>query len=497
MDSKEWHQETLTEKVYRDPVQEGVRIVIGRAMVRTFDLIKFIHNEETNKYVPELPLPMESCIHEVIDYVNNETESYVYEWYKELEHLKKMNSRSAASVKSAIDKFQHTCARITSGYLAQHLLNTLSMFKVGKNWNSAGANLGASVCQLATILSSLDTAMQSELIDVNFPELIPRGNVETGSKHGHCHVSYVEYMTSSFEPRQVITGDELYLDPVKFRRDHHDKKVRQIMDEKVIGIDAPAPRPTRAHTFDFNLTHAGARLLDGECKLTSNPEQEGVLVFHSADQLAYKDTALAMLTTNNSFKFFTSTKNTDTGKISTTFCETRKYKLGSITDIKLDTDCNEVWLLKPPGFIVQQCGSSIVWEEEDEDILAAWKNQRSEVRRFQFVLLQSIDWLVEAISNMDIKKVAQAQTAAWHVGAKEPAFVSTTVPDLKTRRPIKDQGKFIYSPRTIEGQDYKNVDAKLHDYLYEHYKAALESDGKMSDKLRELLKTGMEMHKKK
>ena len=498
MDQKEWYQESLPEKVYSDPVQEGVRIVLGRALVKTFDLIKFIFNEKTKTYVPELPLPFESCIKEVIEYVSNETAKHLYEWNKELEHLINLKSSSVSSAKTTIDKFRDTCARISSGFLARHLLNTLSTFKMGINSDSAGANLGASVCQLAAILSSLDKASKGELIDVNFPELIPRGNVETGSKNGHPHVSYVEYMTSSFEDREVTGGAQLYLDPVKFRKDHHDRKVREIMDKSLIGIDAPAPRPTRAHTFDFNLTHRGARLLDGECKISSSNEQEeAVLVFHSVDQLAYKDTALSMLTTNTSFKLFTSTQNPITGKIGTTFCETKKYKLGSLTDITIDTDANEDWLQNPPSFIVEERGRSVLREETDEEILSIWKSQRSEVRRFQHVIFQAIDWLTEAISYMNVKKVGRARTAAWHVGAKEPVFLSTTVADVTTRRQINDQDTFIYCRSTMEGERDQNEDAKMHDYLYKHYKAVADSDAKMSTELRELIKIGLEKHKRK
>ena len=51
---------------------------------------------------------------------------------------------------------------------------------------------------------------------------------------------------------------------LKFRSEHHDAKIRQIMDRELENIKAPAPRPMRAHTFDFNLSFCGARLLDGE-----------------------------------------------------------------------------------------------------------------------------------------------------------------------------------------------------------------------------------------
>ena len=43
----------------------------------------------------------------------------------------------------------------------------------------------------------------------------------------------------------------------------------------------------------------------------------------------------------------------------------------------------------------------------------------------------------------------------------------------------------------------KNDDEKLHKYIYRHYKLAAELDVQMSDELCDVLKAGMDMHKKK
>ena len=79
--------------------------------------------------------------------------------------------------------------------------------------------------------------------------MIPQGRVEIGSKYGHSHVLYVEYMTAAMEPCPGIGGDELYMDLVTFRRDHYDQSVHKIFDEVLVGTkDTPAPRPTHSHT---------------------------------------------------------------------------------------------------------------------------------------------------------------------------------------------------------------------------------------------------------
>ena len=66
MDNQEWNSEALPQKVYKDPVQSGVRTIIGRALVEAFDLFKYDLNNDTGRYVPQLPLCQESLIHEVI-----------------------------------------------------------------------------------------------------------------------------------------------------------------------------------------------------------------------------------------------------------------------------------------------------------------------------------------------------------------------------------------------------------------------------------------------
>ena len=62
----------------------------------------------------------------------------------------------------------------------------------------------------------------------------------------------------------------------------------------------------RVHTFDFNFSFRGARLIDGKCKDSASSADEGVLVFHLADQFACKDSSLSMLTTSTGIKFFKS-----------------------------------------------------------------------------------------------------------------------------------------------------------------------------------------------
>ena len=80
MDQKEWFTEAMQEKVYMDPVQAGVRIVIGRALVEMFDLFEYELNKDTDRYILQLPLCQASLIHEVIGYVTKQAANVMYKW---------------------------------------------------------------------------------------------------------------------------------------------------------------------------------------------------------------------------------------------------------------------------------------------------------------------------------------------------------------------------------------------------------------------------------
>ena len=68
---------------------------------------------------------------------------------------------------------------ITMGNLAKLLLQCTDTFHAKKNWNSHGASVGSVICQLASILSQMQSASVNEL-DQNFNVLIPQGNVQMG-----------------------------------------------------------------------------------------------------------------------------------------------------------------------------------------------------------------------------------------------------------------------------------------------------------------------------
>ena len=384
--------------------------------------------------------------------------------------------------KDVVDKFTQTCARISCGYIARLLLNAICTFQVCKNWNSHGATLGATLCQLGSMLSCLDSAAKDDIINIDFNELIPQGNVQTGHKHGHHEVSYVEYMMSAKE-RSVVTGaEEVYLDHMKFRGKHHDAKVREIMSRELERHKAPVPRPTRAHTFDFNLSYKGARLLDGECKGTVSEHEKAILVFHSLDQLAFKDEALALLTTNNSFIFYSSWLVDGPNYVQTCFHELRKFKLGPVANIKVDLEKDAEHLQTPPRFMIKGDGQEFV--ETDANILKVWKSLRSKVRQFMCTIMHAVDILAEAVSTMGIEKIAQGWKTAYEAGWVEPNFHSGDTSDLKNRHKIRNQEDYIYSRKNMEDEEAAEYEQRANQELYQGFKDILESDVEMSPEMR-------------
>ena len=270
---------------------------------------------------------------------------------------------------SQMNMLRSAQAIITTGNIAKLLLQCTDTFRAKKNWNSHGASVGSAICQLASILSQMESASVNEL-DANFNVLIPQGNIQTGSKHGHHNVCYTEYMCSQLEPR-VMGNLEVYLNLDIFRRDNHAAKVRELFEETVPGYPhAPAPRPTKAHTFDFNCTYRGARLLDGECKASATKAEIGYMVLHSTEQLVTQQVAMSMLTTSHQMAFYKTVKMKGSGHLKTTVCRMHTYELGHVKDLKSDTYKDEPHIQKPP-----KCYSSgqKLLVEMDDDIMEAWK----------------------------------------------------------------------------------------------------------------------------
>ena len=376
-------------------------------------------------------------------------------------------------------------AVITMGNLAKLLLQCTDTFRAKKNWNSHGASVGSAICQLASILSQMQSACVNEL-DANFNVLIPQGNLQTGSKHGHHNVCYTEYMCSQVEPR-VMGNLEVYLNLDIFRRDHNAAKVKELFEETVPGYPhAPAPRPMKAHTFDFNCTYRGARILDSECKASTRKAEIGYMVLHATEQLVTQEVAMSMLTTSHQMAFYKMLKMKGSGRLKTTVCRTHTYELSHVKNMDSDPYKDEPHIQKPPK--CYSAGQKLLVEMDDD--MEAWKHLCAEPKMFIHAVMHAVDILIEHFSTLDLRDVKRKCNKTFNKGWKELEFRMTTVHDLQTKRQIQNPDRFIHCKATMEPELAGAREDQLHADFAEYYRKALQEPD-LSDECRKLFEDTM------
>ena len=80
---------------------------------------------------------------------------------------------------SDVQLLKKALSTITTGKLANLIVDCMDTIRVKKNWNSHGAALGSAICQICLIISSLGKTSEEELI--------PHGVIHTGHKYGNTH----------------------------------------------------------------------------------------------------------------------------------------------------------------------------------------------------------------------------------------------------------------------------------------------------------------------
>ena len=266
-------------------------------------------------------------------------------------------------------------------------------------------------------------------------------------------------------------------------------------------LNAPVPCPTRAHTYDFNCTYMGVWLIDGECKGDSKPKTKSaassVLVLHSVEQLAYKRTALSMLTTNQSITFFEAFKDNTCYISYVTYDEGNKYDLDPVRDLAEDLDMSLLFLADAPKYCIpSENGGFITEYEEDKTyIVDAWNSMRSEPKKMVLAILHAVGVIAEYLCTVDLKEAADKRKSSYDRGFTEPFFLSTSERDLKSQRPIPSQDKFIYCSRTMEGVMSAE---ELHDFskmMFTHYRDVLVKGGdEVNEEVHKMCTEGMARH---
>ena len=201
LDNSDWQYSNFASPhYYRDPIQEAFWKVISRALIKTFNMFKYTLDEASGTYLPQLEKPVEGCIEDVIGFVKEEIEKFVEYMEYEIEELRTKPGKNdtVAEMTETLRKFHSCCAVINIGRFGCMILETTHAFRANKNWNSHGSIAGSNVCGLGSVLAFLEHANVHDL-DISHMELMPKGEVQTGAKHGNHHVLYVEYMCSNFQ----------------------------------------------------------------------------------------------------------------------------------------------------------------------------------------------------------------------------------------------------------------------------------------------------------
>ena len=407
LDNSDWQYSNFASPhYYHDPIQEAFWKVISRALIKTFNMFKYMLDEASGTYLPRLEKPVDGCIEDVIGFVKEEIEKFVEYVEYEIEELKTKPGKNdtVAEMTETLWIFHSCCAVVNIGCLGRMILDTTHTFRANKNWNSHGSIAGSNVCGLGSVLASLECANVCDL-DISHMELIPKGEVQTGAKHGNHHVSYIEYMCSNFQQSIEFGLSSGYLNHDDFRRKNHGAKVTVLMDERLLGIVAPMLRPTWAHTLDFNLNFCGMHLIDGECKDTAGNAQKAVLVLHSLNQLTYKDCAHSMITTNNLFTPVQASKNMSMNRIETHLMEMLKYRLGGVKSLNPDDDPESQspgLAFPPPYTLLEYRFTEKDMYKDDQETMKIWRGMRSQQKSYIKCIITTIDYICALVADMPL-----------------------------------------------------------------------------------------------
>ena len=445
----------VTPEDMKTPVYEGLqyrlRWLISRAIIRTFAQIEYTL-DINNKYLPRFPKHFE----EMVEVITGEIDD-------ELEEL----------CQSQDDPFRNLIEdQITTGYLAELCVDLTHSFRANKNWNWHGAMMGATLGSLASLLAFVDKDPPG--LPRNFGQKIPKGVLLTGAKHGHHGTHYVEYMLAASIKDPLTERVESYLSETKFTQKGHAKKVLDIFNqttEHFVGKNKesrynPTARPTRAHTVDFAVMYKGVYLLDGECKDKAVGSDVAVIVMHSLEQLAYRDEAIAVMTSSTQISLYVSKKNETRKTIKTLYVDFPEYKLGGLPDLSQDDDDEATTIAAIPEIptkldifpnktgegdapnVASARNICSIPEIKDSDIDVKWKNMRKEVRRYIVSVMSCMDVLVEKLAHIDLDDIREKKQASYDRGLVEPKFLSTEESTLeRTGRVV--EGDWWYSPRNM------------------------------------------------
>ena len=154
----------MAKHVYNDPVQLAVHIVLCRSLIKVFMTFHYEEDPNTKDFAAHYPFHHKQMLVPIIDIVDDEFTRYCTHMNMCLDKLVEEGDTDAHRVLSShMNMVVSAQGIITMGNLAKLLLLCTDTFRAKKNWNSHGASVGSAICQLASILSQMQSASMNEL----------------------------------------------------------------------------------------------------------------------------------------------------------------------------------------------------------------------------------------------------------------------------------------------------------------------------------------------
>ena len=157
-----------------------------------------------------------------------------YEW-KFNEPHDYMVSSFTDLVTSCVDQLMdvNLKQKLTTGFLQPGLLASLILdmtetLIAHQNWNSAGANVGTAICNIALLIAECQRGGYFR----NYVSNCPYASKLTGGSYGSHDNVYVEYMANSLCDTED-SGSHLYLEHNTFQTENHGKVIANLMDKNI------------------------------------------------------------------------------------------------------------------------------------------------------------------------------------------------------------------------------------------------------------------------
>ena len=171
------------------------------------------------------------------------------------------------------------------------------------------------------------------------------------------------------------------------------------------------------------------------------------MVLHSLEQLALKDSALALLTTNYGFMYYKSTLVSGESKnVHTVYQESARIDLRPVADLSIDTGSGQDALIFPP--VIEVHSDCIV--EQNGSVMDTWRAMRTTFQVFITVIIDAIDILTEEICQMNMEEISDRRQNAFDKGWTEPSYSATAKADLTAKRDIQKQDMCKYCKATMD-----------------------------------------------